>query len=144
MQNVRQLLIDNMRSRLTAATAHTPGSVAMAVPLGTCADAAMEILSGGMTIPTIPAYRPEIAAERRWYGAITTDDLDNGAQYPVLSVVRDGDRVVVTMECGDAVVRATLPESDAADFGLSVVSAAYTESQPAPSEIVAVTTEVQP
>lgn len=133
MENIKQVLIDRMREKLKVATQHQPGSVAMAIPLGPCAEAAMEVLSQGMRIPTIPAYRPEMAAERRWYGAITTDQLDNGAQYPVLSVVRDGDQVLVHLSYGEHEIDVRMLETDGADFGLSVASAAYADSQPAPA-----------
>lgn len=132
MENVREKLIDRMRARLEIATANMPGSIAMAMPLGPAADAALEVLANGARIPTIPVYDADMASQRHWYGAISTDELDSGAQYPVLSTYRDQDAVVVLVEHGADRVTIRLTETDAADFGLSVASVAYADAQPAP------------
>lgn len=132
MQNVRETLIARMRQKLATATEHMPGSIAMAMPLGAVAEAAMEVLAGGARIPTIPTYDATVAAQRHWYGGISTAELDEGAQYPVLSVHRDGDAVIVMVEHGAARIPIRLIETDAADFGLSCASAAYAPDQPAP------------
>lgn len=135
MENVRQTLINAMRARLTTATQGMPGSIAMATPLGPLAEAAMEVLSGGMRIPTIAPYNTALAPERRWYGILTTDALDEGATYPAIGVTREGDQVVLHIQHGAHTFDLALLPTDGADFGLSVASAAYAD---APDSEVAV------
>jgi hypothetical protein len=130
MQNVRQTLIKAMREKLETSTASMPASMAIATPLGPLADAALEVLSGGLRIPTIPRYDPVLAAERRWYGAVSTADVDEGAQFPSVGATREGDSVVLHIRRGDLEFDVVMSLTDAADFGLTVAGTAYAEVAP--------------
>ena len=130
MQNVRQTLINAMREKLEISTRGTPNSMAIATPLGPLADAAMEVLSGGLRIPTIPRYDSALAAERRWYGAVSTADVDEGMQFPSIGATRESDSVVLHIRRGDLEFDIVISQADAADFGLTVAGTAYAEVAP--------------
>lgn len=131
MQDPRTELIKAMRAKLEKTTRTMPGSMALSIDLSPLAETAMEVFSGGMRIPTIPRYNPELAAERRWYGAVSTDEVDEGALFPAMGVTREGDEVVLHIQRGDVAFDMRMQVADAADFGLSVASAAYAEVAPA-------------
>ena len=130
MENLRATLIRELRRRLAEATVHMPDSMALAVPLGTLADAAIALFADGQRVPTVPAYNPDLAPQRRWYGVLHAEELDNGAQYPELGVRRDGPNVILTVQHGAHTVTGRMTPTDMVEFGLAILSAAYAEDAP--------------
>jgi hypothetical protein len=127
MDNIRNQLIAAMREKLAGATRNQPGSMAMAVPLGPLADAALSVLAGGAEIPTVPKYNADLMVERRWYGTLGQEEIEEGALFGSASLRREGDYVHLLIDYDAQIIRLKLPPHEAADFGLNVVSAAYAD-----------------
>lgn len=136
MENIRARLIAGMRDKLASATRNQPGSMAMAVPLGPLADAALSVLADGAEIPTVPRYDADLMQERKWYNTLDQGEVEEGGLFGSFSVQRQGDYVVIPVDYNGEIVRFRLPPHDAADFGLNIVSAAYADSpeEQAPSK----------
>lgn len=136
MDNIRAQLIAGMREKLASATRNQPGSMAMAVPLGPLADAALSVLAGGAEIPTVPRYNADLMKNRRWYNTLDQGEVEEGGLFGSFSLAREGDYVVLIVDYDGRIERFRLPPHDAADFGLNIVSAAYADrpEEQTPSE----------
>ena len=127
--DLRTMLIRQFRARLTEATVHMPDSMALAVPLGALADAAITVFAEGTPVPAVPTYQDDLASERHWYGLLRAEELDEGAQYPVLGVRRESaEHVLLAVQCGPTVTPVRMAPTDMIDFALAVLSAAYADA----------------
>lgn len=133
MSDLRATLIRQFRARLTEATAHMPDSMALAVPLGTLADAAIAALADGTPVPVVPAYDDATARARHWSGVLRTEELDEGAQYSMLTVRRENEQHVLFMvQHGITAVPVRMPPTDVVDLALAMLSAAYADAPAEP------------
>lgn len=135
MQNVRERLIAKMREAATDATRHN-NTMAMAVPLGPLADAALSVFADGATVPTIARYDHDLAQMQRWYGQMTPQEIEEyGLANPSISVTRDGEHAVVHVEHQGRTIDLRMLPHEAAQFGLCVASAAMAQDTPAPDAV---------
>lgn len=135
MQNLRERMIAKMREAATHATRHNT-TMAMAVPLGPLADAALAVLADGEKVPTIARYDHDLAVAQHWYGQMTPQEIEeHGLANPSISVTRDGEHAVVHVEHQGHVIDLRMLPHEAAEFGLCVASAAMAEDTPAPDAV---------
>lgn len=127
MDNIRARLIAAMREKLSASTRNQPSSMAMAVPLGPLADAMLSLLAGGAEIPTVPRYDADLMTERKWYGSLAQEEVEEGALFGSASLLRKGDYVHLIVDYNAQIIFLKLPPHDAADLGLNMVSAAFAD-----------------
>jgi hypothetical protein len=128
--DIRNRLIERMKSELDKRTIHLPDSIPIAVPVGPLADAIIEEMSGGRGVPIIPDYDPEVWAIRRWTQPFTSEEALEGkvSDIQVYLDPEDPARVRFLTRGGEGGrVTVSLPADDAEQFlvaGLATVKAA--------------------
>lgn len=128
--DIRDRLLDRMRSELEQRTSKLPDSIPFSVPLGPLVDAVIDEMSGGRGVPIIPDYDPEVWAIRRWTQPFISEEALEG-KVSDIQVHLDPDdpgRVRFMARGGlTTMVLVSLPADDAEQFliaGLATVRAA--------------------
>lgn len=129
--DIRNRLIDRMRTTLDQKTVNLPDSIPISVPLGPLADAIIAEMSEGGGVPVIPNYDPEVWDARRWTQPFSAEEALEG-NVSDIAVAADPDvlnpgRVRFRSRQAGIEIDVSLPADDAEEFlvaGLSAVRAA--------------------
>jgi hypothetical protein len=140
--DIRNRLIDRMRTELEKRTANLPDSIPISVPIGPLADVIIDEMAEGGGVPLIPEYDQEIWSMRRWTQPFTSDEAMEGkvSDIQVHLDPEDPERVrfmargaLIPAHQGSAngTILVSLPADSAEEFlvaGLAAVRAARAEA----------------